>query len=110
VDVNAEIASHGAGHTGLHAAAFHAHSEVVAVLLRRGARVDPIDKTWNSQPLRWALIGWTGRTKVPVQRYYEVVAQLVAGGAGVGADLLEWDRVRDDPEMVEVLSRKGSDR
>jgi ankyrin repeat protein len=110
VDVNTEIASHGAGHTGLHVAAFHAHSDVVGILLRRGARVDRIDKTWKSQPLQWVLTGWARRTKVPVQRYYEVVAQLVGAGAEVSPDLFEWDRVRDDPKMVEALSWKGRDR
>jgi hypothetical protein len=107
LDVNAELQSHGAGHTGLHVAAFQGHPDVVAILLRRGARVDPIDKTWKSPPLQWALTGWTMRPETPAERYHHVVALLVAAGAEVAADVFEWSKARADPKMLEALSGKN---
>jgi hypothetical protein len=107
IDVNAELHSHGEGHAGLHVAAYHGHVDVVKALLRRGARVDIIDKTWNTPPLIWALTGWS---RIPASdgpaasRYYQVVARLVAAGATVKRDSFEWDRARSDPRMLAALS------
>lgn len=96
------------GHTGLHDASYHAQVEVVRLLLRRGARVDPIDKTWKTPPLIWALTGWSReRPKDPV-RYYDTVALLVAAGASVTPDLLAWDKLKDDPRMHAVLTGQGT--
>ena len=36
-------------------------------------------------------------------RYYEVVAQLVEAGAQVTPDLIEWDKVQLDPDMLAAL-------
>ena len=58
MEVDAELRGHGEGHTGLHVAAFHGQIDVVKTLLRHGARVDSIDKTWGTPPLVWALTGW----------------------------------------------------
>jgi hypothetical protein len=105
VEVDAELRDHGAGHTGLHVAAFHGHADVVSVLLRHGARVDAIDKTWGTPPLLWALTGWD-RKRAKTNPYHEVVAQLVAAGATVTPELLEWDAVRADPTMLAALTGK----
>ena len=59
VAADEELHGHGEGHTGLHVAAFHGHVAAVEALLRWGARVDAIDKTWGTPPLIWALTGWT---------------------------------------------------
>lgn len=101
VDVDAELRGFGDGHTALHVAAFQGHRDLVIALLRRGARVDAIDKTWQTPPLIWALTGWTRK---PVTAHYDIVAQLVAAGAEVTADIAEWDKVRADPRMVAALS------
>jgi ankyrin repeat protein len=100
VDVNAELRGFGEGHTGLHAAAYQGHLDVVASLLRHGALVDPIDKTWHTTPLTWALTGWGRR---PSPRHYDVVARLVAAGAAVTSEMLEWDKVRADARMTSAL-------
>ena len=101
-DVDEELKGHGQGHTGLHVAAYHGDVDAVRTLLRHGARVDVIDKTWGTPPLVWALTGWSGRPTTEA-RYYDVVAQLVAAGATVKPELLEWDRVREDPRMHAAL-------
>jgi ankyrin repeat protein len=106
VEVDAALRAHGEGHTGLHVAAFHAQVEVVKTLLRRGASVDVIDKTWGTPPLVWALTGWGRSAATPVDRYYAVVAQLVAAGANVTSDLLAWDKLRADPKMLTALTEK----
>ena len=101
-NVDEELKGHGEGHTGLHVAAYHGHAEVVQTLLRRGARVDLIDKTWGTPPLIWALTGWSSRKNTDA-RYYDVVAHLVAAGAIVKPELLEWDRVLEDARMLAAL-------
>ena len=107
IEVDTELKGHGEGHTGLHVAAFHAHGDVVDILLRRGARVDAIDKTWGTPPLRWALAGWSRQPPTEAPPYYRVVSQLVAAGADVTPDLLEWDSVRADSRMLAVLMEKA---
>ena len=87
-------------------AAFHGHVEVVCALLRRGARTDVIDKTWWTPPLVWALTGWSGKPPAEASRYYEVVSRLVAAGAHVTPDLLDWDKARADPRMIAALTGK----
>ena len=106
MDVNAQLRGHGEGHTGLHVAAFHGHIDVVRTLLRHGARVDAIDKTWGTPPLMWALTGWSMKPATQASRFHEVVAQLVAAGAKVKPDLLEWDKARSDSKMLAALSGK----
>ena len=108
IDADEPLRGHGEGHTGLHVAAFHGHVEVVSALLRRGARTDVIDKTWGTPPLVWALTGWA--RKPSAGRYHEVVSRLVAAGAAVTPDLLDWDKARADPKMIEALTGKQVSR
>jgi hypothetical protein len=105
VEVDTELNSHGEGHTGLHVAAFHGQLEAVRVLLKHGAEVHAIDKTWKTPPLVWALTGW--QRSGHRGQYYEVVAQLVAAGAHVTTDLIEWNKAQLDPQMLAAL---GTDR
>ena len=99
-DVNAELQGFGEGHTGLHVAAYQGHADLVTSLLRHGARVDAIDKTWHTTPVTWALTGWSRR---PSPQHYAIVAQLVASGAAVTSDLLESHAVRADVRMRSAL-------
>jgi len=104
VDVDTDLKSHGDGHTGLHVAAFHGQLEAVSVLLTQGASIHAIDKTWNTAPLAWALTGW--QRSGHRGQYHEVVAQLVAAGARVTPDDLEWDKVQLDPDMLAALQSR----
>jgi hypothetical protein len=101
VDVDVELKSHGEGHTGLHVAAFHGQRDAVKMLLRHGARIDAIDKTWKTPPLVWALTGW--QRAGHAGQYYEVVATLVAAGARVTPDLVNWDKAQADDKMLAAL-------
>jgi len=102
VDVNAELKEHGEGHTALHIAAYHGHADVVSLLVARGARVDAIDRTWKTPPLKWALTGWARKDADP-DACYEVVARLVRAGAEVTPDILDWENVRADSHMQAAL-------
>jgi hypothetical protein len=106
--VDTELRDHGAGHTALHVAAYHGHSGVVAMLLERGASVAVIDKTWGTPPLIWALTGWSRHDERDPNRYYAVAARLVAAGATVTTDMLEWDKVKADPKMREALTKPSA--
>jgi hypothetical protein len=103
VDVDATLTSpwHGVGHTALHVAAFHGQLDAVKTLLRHGARIDAIDKTWKTPPLLWALAGW--RQSGHTGQYYEVVAALAAAGARVTPDIEQWKTVQADPKMLAAL-------
>jgi ankyrin repeat protein len=103
IAVDARYPFYGRGHTGLHLAAYHAHSEVVRLLLRRGASVDLTDATWGTTPLAWALYGWRDPT-APDERYYEVVAMLVAARATIKPEWLESDKIQSDPRMRAALT------
>ena len=73
-------------------------------LLRHGARVDAIDKTWGTPPLVWALTGWDRQPAGQRNTYYDVVARLVAAGAKVTPDLLAWDKAKANPKMLSALT------
>jgi hypothetical protein len=77
----------------------------VKLLLSHKARVEVIDKTWGTAPLTWALTGWSQESPPDADRFYDVIAQLVAAGANVTPDLLERERTRADPRMVAALTR-----
>jgi hypothetical protein len=101
VDVDTELRSHGDGHTGLHTAAFHGQLEAVRILLTHGADIHAIDQTWKTPPLAWALTGW--QRSGHGGQYHQVVAQLVAAGARVTPEIIEWDKVQLDPDMLAAL-------
>jgi ankyrin repeat protein len=101
IEVDVELKSHGAGHTGLHVAAFHGQLDAVRTLLQHGARVDSIDRTWKTPPLTWALTGW--KRSGHAGQYYEVVAHLVGAGSKVTPDMLTWDEAKADPKMLAAL-------
>jgi ankyrin repeat protein len=92
------------GRSGLHDAAYHGHVDVVDLLVTRGADLDRIDDTYHTAPLIWALTGWQRKRRIDPSRYYKVVARLVAAGAKVRPDLLEWDQARADPQMMAALN------
>ena len=104
IGVDAELRLYGQGHTALHVASYHAHVDVVRVLLQAGARVDVRDQTWGTPAITWALTGWS-HGKAPDDRYHETVAMLVTAGSEVKPEWLEWDKVRADPAMRAALSR-----
>jgi len=107
MEVDAELRGHGEGHTGLHVAAFHGQIDVVKTLLRHGARVDAIDKTWGTPPLLWGLTGWDRQPAGDRDKYYEVVARLVVAGANVTPDLLAWDKAKANPRMLSALTKES---
>lgn len=109
VDVNVRLQQFGRGHTGLHVASYGGQVEVVRLLAQRGAAVDLADETWSTPPLVWALHAWSEEPTAPPERYYEVVAALVAAGAAVRPDLLEDATIRSDPEMLAVLVGGATD-
>jgi hypothetical protein len=102
--VDARLSVVGAGHTGLHVAAYAAQVEVVRVLLRHGAPVNVKDETWGTPPLVWALHAWSEERAAPPERYTQVVAMLVAAGAVVDPELLGSEKVRTDPRMLCALT------
>jgi len=108
IDVDARYQSHGCGHTALHLAVYHAHAEIARILIRRGASINVTDETWGTTPLLWALHAWSQDPTPPIERYYDVVAMLVAAGATVKPELLERDKVRADSKMLGALARLAS--
>jgi hypothetical protein len=102
VDLAAPVKPH--GQTGLHWAAYCAHSDIVRLLLNSDAPVDAQDETWGTTPLGWALHAWRNLSPgaTPGQ-YQEVVALLVAAGAQVQPDWIADDKVRANPGMLAAL-------
>jgi ankyrin repeat protein len=101
--VDARLRHFGHGHTALHVAAYGAHADIVALLVRRGASLNVTDDTWGTTPLVWALHAWSQSPMAPPEKYYEVVAMLVEAGAVVTPNLLEWDNAKNDPRMLAAL-------
>ena len=77
IDINARLRHN--GQTGLHWAAWGAHTDVVKLLLARGARVDIKDETYEGRPLDWALYARKNRTDMPDPAAYDEVIELLGG-------------------------------
>jgi ankyrin repeat protein len=93
MDVSLRFKPHGL--TSLHWAAGWAQLDTVKLLLERNAPVEAKDETWGATPLSWALFGWKNPpTEITQERYYQVVALLVAAGATVKLEGLTEERVR----------------
>lgn len=106
IAVDRELRIHGEGHTALHVASYHGYVQMVRSLLHRGADVNLRDKTWKTPPLYWALTGWSEKSNRTDERYYDVVALLVASGAAVTSELRDWEPVRSDPRMHAALTSR----
>jgi ankyrin repeat protein len=92
VDVNAG--------TGLHWAAFAAHTDIVRLLLARGAHVATKDDRFAGTPLGWAVYAFR---ESPRPDLYEVVSLLVRAGA----DPEEAWYTGSDPRMLAALRGEG---
>jgi hypothetical protein len=102
MQIDAKVPHH--GQTGLHWAACNAHVDTVKLLLERQAPVDANDETWGNTPLGWALFAWADKASGGTrERYYEVVALLVAAGAVVEPEWLADKEVRADSSMMAAL-------
>src|SRR5262245_2946063 len=110
ITVNTQLSD---GETGLHRAALGGHAEIVKLLLERKAQVNVSEKRFGGTPLGWALWGWHETKRDSKRdRYFEVVAQLVAAGATVKSKWLDpngemplfAEKIRADPRMLAALS------
>ncbi len=90
------------GETALHWAAMLGEDRLGSELIK-GSNVNLIDEKYNSPPLGWAIHGWCEPPAGNHGRQRDVVALLVAAGASVERELLEREKVRDDPEMLAAL-------
>ncbi len=103
MEIDAKVKHH--GQTGLHWAACNAHVDTVKLLLERKAPVDAQDESWGNTPLGWTLNGcYEAPLGAARDRYYQVVALLVAAGATVKPEWRAWDKVRADPRMLAALN------
>ncbi|MGE3311514.1 MAG: ankyrin repeat domain-containing protein [Limisphaerales bacterium] len=97
------------GRTGLHWAAYGGHPDIVRRLLDRGAPVDIGDGTWGTTPLGWAMYGWFQPPGGAIlERYPEVVSELVRRGGQVQPEWVADPRVRSNRAMAVALSKERS--
>jgi hypothetical protein len=101
MDITAKLRHH--GNTGLHWASFGGHVSTVQLLLNRRAPLDPIDDAFGGTPLGWALHAWGNEPQGSPDRYYRVVALLVAAGATVKPEWLQHPTIQADAKMVAAL-------
>jgi len=93
-------------HTALHAAAVGGHADIVKLLLDRNVPLETLDGTYENTPLGWALYGWSVAPARDRERFHAVARLLVNAGATVKHDWVEWDLLRDDPQMLAALGRR----
>jgi hypothetical protein len=105
MDVTAKLRNH--GNTGLHWASFGGHVSTVQLLLNRHAPLDVVDDSYGGTPLSWALHAWGNERQGSPDRYYRVVALLVAAGATVEPQWLEHPTIQADAKMVAALSGRS---
>jgi len=102
MDITAKLRNH--GNTGLHWASFGGHVRTVQLLLNWHAPLDPVDDSYGGTPLGWALHAWGNEPHGSPDRYYRVVALLVAAGATVEPEWLQHPAIQADAKMAAALS------
>ena len=97
------------GATALHAAAYAGSTEVVALLLARGADLEALDGTWESTALDWAVVGSGFRpTTSPGAEWVATARTLLDAGASAAAITLSPDDPKPpSPEVARLLSSYG---
>lgn len=93
-------------HTALHAAAVGGHADIVKLLLDRNVPLEPLDGSYENTPLGWALYGWSVATERDRARFHDVARMLVAAGATVKTEWIEWDLLKADPQMLAALTQR----
>jgi hypothetical protein len=94
--------------TALHLAAYEGRVAIVEVLLRHAAPVNVTDELHAMPPLVWALHAWLVEGRKDQASYRAVVRLLAEAGAAVRAEWIDDDRVRADPELFQVLTRRAA--
>ncbi|HET7694707.1 MAG TPA: ankyrin repeat domain-containing protein [Vicinamibacterales bacterium] len=95
-----------AGQTPLHWTSYGPHVEVAALLLERGAPIDPRDHRFNATPLEWALRAAAATDHADRERAYQLVALLSRAGAALEIDRLGEDaarRIEEDERLQRAL-------
>ena len=97
------------GATALHAAAYSGSAETVRFLLDRGADIEARDRTWDSPPLDWAIVGSGERPRSnPSPDWVATVRTLIEAGASTRDITLSPDDPKPpSPEVAQVLRGYG---
>ena len=90
------------GQTALHWAAYGGHSEIVRLLLERGADARIRDHPWHKTALGWALYGWENppADTNTAESYYEIVRSLVEAGSPVEVAWLTDPRISQEHSLL----------
>lgn len=103
-----KVRSHGESRTALHLAAYEGRVAIVELLLRRAAPVNVTDDVHGTTPLAWALHAWLVEGRNDQEAYRAVVRMLAEAGAMVKAEWIDDDRVRADPDLFAMLTRRAT--
>ena len=68
-----------------------------------GSDLNLRDEKYKSLPLGWAIHGWGDPSAGNHGRQAEVIALLVAAGAAIEPQWLEFEKVRADPVILSAL-------
>ncbi len=103
-----KVRGHGESRTALHLAAYEGRVTIVELLIRRGAPVNVTDDVHGTTPLVWALHAWLVEGRNDQEAYRAVVRMLAEAGAMVKAEWIDDDRVRADPDLFGMLTRRAA--
>jgi len=97
------------GGTALHAAAYAGSAATVRLLLDHGAPLEVRDKSFDSTPLGWAVVGSGYRpATAPEPDWVATVRLLLDAGAATGDITLDPDATKPpSPEVAQVLREHG---
>jgi hypothetical protein len=97
------------GGSALHCAAWQGSAACVAAILRRPsgrALLEVRDLRYNTTPLYWCCHGSVNRGN-PRGEYAEIARQLIAAGARVGPEMLEWEGSEEFMAAIEEAVERG---
>jgi ankyrin repeat protein len=94
------------GNTALHVACYSGYSDLVSLLISRGAPLDVLDHVFSTPPVVWALHAWLVERRADADSYKAILRMLVAAGADVPQESLDDDRIRSDAALYAALTRR----
>ena len=92
------------GSTALHVACYNGYTELVELLIARGAPLDELDHVYRTPPFVWALHAWLVERRPDAAPYKAILRRLAEAGARMQREWIADARIHADAGLYAALA------